>query len=76
MAEDQGTHDDIMRSLGRLEGKIDGILEQATKTNGRVTKLEADVTALKVTEGVTTTKLSIIGIVAGALGGWVLSLFK
>lgn len=65
-----------MRSLGRLEGKIDSIFDQATKTNGRVTHLEEDVTTLKVSSGITSTKMGVIGAAAGLLGAWVLSLFK
>lgn len=41
------THNEIMRAIGRIEGKIDGILEQATKTHSRVDKLELDVNALQ-----------------------------
>lgn len=73
---EQQVHNEIMRSLGRIEGKIEGILEQATKTNGRVTKLEENVTSLKVTDGITTTKVTLIGALGGAIGGFILSLFK
>lgn len=70
------THLEIMRSLGRIEGTLNGVLEQATKTNGRVTSLEKSVTEIKVTDGITATKMSIIGVVSGALGGFILSLLK
>lgn len=73
---DKEGHGEILRSLGRIEGKIEGILEQATKTNGRVTRLEESVTTLKVDDGVTTTKVSIIGAVMGAAGGYLISLLK
>lgn len=69
----EDTHNEILRSLGRIEGKVEGILEQATKTNGRVTKLEEGVTTLKVQEGVTTTKITLIGAIGGAIGGLILS---
>lgn len=69
-------HDKIMYSLGKLESKVDLILDQATKTNGRVTILEKDLSEIKVNQGVTKTKLGIIGAVAGGLMSWVLSLIK
>ena len=76
MAVDNQVHADIMRSLGRIEGTVQGILDQATKTNDRVTSLEKAVTEMKVTDGITATKLSIIGAISGAIGGFILSLFK
>ena len=76
MAVDNQVHAAIMRSLGRIEGTVQGILDQATKTNDRVTSLEKAVTEMKVTDGITATKLSIIGAISGAIGGFILSLFK
>lgn len=71
------SHDDVMRSIGRIEGKIDSILDQATKTNGRVTRLEESVTTLKVSDGVTNTKMTLIGSLSGVLGGAIVGyLFK
>lgn len=50
-------HDEINRTLGRLESKVDALLEEAKKTNGRVTKLET-------WKHQSTGKLTIIGAVA------------
>lgn len=75
MSSIEDTHNEILRSLGRLEGKVDGILEQATKTNGRVNKLEEVTTTLKVQNGVTSTKMGIIGAVAGTIMAGIVSLF-
>ena len=72
----QHAHDEIIRSLGRIEGTQQQILEQATKTNGRVTKLEESVTTMRVQEGVTTTKVTLISAVAGAVGATILSAFN
>lgn len=69
----EDTHNEILRSLGRLEGKLDSVVDQTTKTNGRVTKLEEGMTTLKVQEGITTTKITLIGAVGGAIGGLILS---
>lgn len=70
------THNEILRSLGRIEGRVESILEQATKTNGRVTKLEEGLTTLKVQEGITTTKITLISAIGGAIGGLILSIFN
>lgn len=69
-------HDDIIRSLGRIEGTVQSILDQATKTNGRVTRLEEGFTALKVSEGVTTTKFSLIAAISGIVGASIWGLFN
>jgi archaellum component FlaC len=76
MSVDTQVHADIMRSLGRIEGTVQGILDQATKTNDRVNGLEKAVTEMKVTDGITATKLSLIGALSGAVGGFILSLLK
>lgn len=74
--EMQQAHDEIVRSLGRIEGTLQSVLEQATKTNGRVTKLEEGFTTLRVQEGVTTTKVTLISAIAGAVGATILSIFN
>lgn len=57
-------HNELMRAIGRIEGKIDGILEQATKTNGRVTRLEGEINTLQAFKDNLTGKITII---AGAI---------
>jgi hypothetical protein len=46
---DQKQNNDIMLSLGRLEGLYTGIVSQMTTANGRTGKLEIEVGALKDT---------------------------
>lgn len=70
------THNEILRSLGRIEGRVESILEQATKTNGRVTTLEGAITTMKVQEGITATKVTLISAIGGAVGGLILSAFN
>lgn len=36
----EDTHNEIMRTLGGLEAKVDTLLGEAQKTNGRITTLE------------------------------------
>lgn len=60
-------HDEIMRAIGRLEGKVDGILIEAQKTNGRVTRLEdANRTHQSFIDNIKG-KITIFGAVAGAI---------
>lgn len=61
---DMEIHNELMRAIGRIEGKIDGILEQATKTNGRVTRLEDEVNTLQAFKDNLNGKITII---AGAI---------
>lgn len=72
----EDTHNEILRSLGRLEGKLDSVVDQTTRTNGRVTKLEEGMTTLRVQEGITTTKITLISAIGGAVGGLILSIFN
>lgn len=69
-------HDEILRAIGRIEGKIDGILDEAKRTNGRVTRLEENVGSIKVNVGVNTAKLGFIGVVAGLIGSFILKFFN
>lgn len=70
------THNEILRSLGRLEGKVDGISESISSIDSRTSKLEESVTGLKVSNGITTTKVSILGAIAGAAGSFLVSFLR
>jgi len=65
----QTRHDEILYKLGKIEGKLDGILDEAKKTNGRVTKLEEKASLLLVSDGKQNVKLGFIGTVAGSISG-------
>lgn len=69
------THSEIMRALGRLEGKVDGILEQATKTNGRVTKLEQDTGEIKQWKSNLMGKFSVITLVLSSISAYLTKRF-
>ena len=68
--------DNIQRSLGRIEGKIDSIQKQqediikCTKTNSK------DITVLKQKQSYTSGQASIWGIIGGGIITAVLSLIK
>ena len=68
--------DNIQRSLGRIEGKIDSIqkqqedITQCTKTNSN------DITVLKQKQSYTAGQASIWGIIGGGIITAVLSLIK
>ena len=40
-------HDNIMTALGELKGLYTGILQQTTRTNGRVDKIEVKIESLE-----------------------------
>jgi len=71
--EDHGLHNEIMRALGRLEGKVDGILVEQKKTNGRVSTLEGKMSDLSVMANVNKAKLGIMASAAGTIGGLIIT---
>lgn len=56
---------DIIRAVGRLEGKIDGILEHLTRMNGRLDKHGGKINYLENEQLVLKTKSTIYGGLAG-----------
>ena len=64
-------HDDIMTSLGRIEGKLDGVLAEQARLQASEIRLWSEVSRIKV-------RLSgAIGWAAGvgALGGLIVAIF-
>lgn len=64
---------DLNRSVGRIEGKIDGLNDQMADFHIRAQGLEQSVTTLKVSTGVITTKMAVFGSMAGAVGAWLIN---
>lgn len=69
--------DDLNRALGRLEGKVDLLLERARdaeegdkRLSERVTRLEHSATAQKATVGVIATVTAGASTVLAKLFGW------
>lgn len=60
-------HSDIMLLLGRLDGKLDGLIERQIQANGRTSKLEDRVDNLESTRDQQKGGLKVSGVVAGAV---------
>lgn len=45
--ETDNQHNQIMRAIGQLEGKIDGIIERLEKINGTISKQGESITSLQ-----------------------------
>lgn len=65
-------HEVILLTLGRLEGKVDGINQRLDTTNGRTSKLEAKVDSLEKTreqsKGMKSSWREVLGFITG-IGG-------
>lgn len=67
---------DIKETLGKLDSKIDSVHDQATITNGRVTKLEENVSDLKSLEDERKGKNIVWGSIGGLVGALLVAFFK
>ena len=54
-------HEEIQRSLGRIEGGVQGIKEELKQLNGRVLKQGEDIVTLQVQQVSLKTKIAILG---------------
>lgn len=72
----ENLHNQIMRALGNLEGKVDGINNRLDVLNGRVAKHDERLGNLDISDSKQNIKLGIIGTVAGLVGSFILSQFK
>lgn len=57
--EQQQTHNQLMRGLGNIEGKVDGINQRLDKLNGSVAKQEERIKSLE------NDRSKILGLAAG-----------
>ena len=67
---------DIKETLGKLDSKIDSVHDQAIKTNGRVNKLEENVSDLKSLEDERKGKNIVWGSIGGLVGALLVAYFK
>jgi len=65
---------EINRSLGRVEGKLDGVLTHLEKINGRLDSHSKKIDTLEDTTNQIIGKTSILGVVAGFVGALILTL--
>lgn len=64
----------LMRVLGRLEGKLDGLIESHNEMKGDHKELDKRVTELETHKKVATTVLGLIGAGAGAAASYVVKI--
>lgn len=65
----QEAYQEIIRAIGNLEGKIDGINRRLDITNGRIAKSEDNIANLKTSEAVSNNKFNFIGAIGSLFGG-------
>ena len=65
---------EINRSLGRVEGKLDGVLTHLEKINGRLDSHSKKIDVLEDTTNQIVGKASILGAIAGFVGALILTL--
>ena len=63
---EQLQHEEIQHSLGRIEGKLDGLNKRIDVSNGRLIKHEQDLNKLKTGQTILKTKAAIFA-AGGAL---------
>ena len=64
---DQNAHNEIMRAIGRLEGKVDGINQRLDSTNGSIKTHDDKIRSLEIDVASIKTTASILGGAAGLL---------
>lgn len=64
-------HDQIMRSLGNLEGKVDGINERLDKLNGSVARHEKSIQGLDILNAERKGAWKVTAVVAGAVSTFI-----
>lgn len=69
-------HEEISRAIGRLEGKVDGILEQNQAQFKLLYDHQKDINELKGWRASITGKITIITSIAGTLGAIVITFIK
>lgn len=69
-------HEGLLRVLGRLEAKVDTLIDSHAELRGDHKDIDRRVTELETHKKVATTVLSLIGAGAGAAGGLLVKFFN
>lgn len=68
--------DDIQRSLGRIEGKVDGINQRLDKVNGTLKDHSDKINLLETFRDNLQGRMTIIGAIAGFLGALITTIIN
>ncbi len=70
------TIQDVIRGLGRLEGKVDGINTRLDKTNGTLANHDKRINDNEHKIDIMTGKATVIGAIMGFIGATVIAFFN
>ena len=65
---ENGSHSEIMRSLGRLEAHTSGIIARLDALNGKVAAQEKRIGDIEISDGEQNVKLGMVATVAAGIG--------
>lgn len=71
----ENEHSQIMRALGNLEGKIDGINQRLDVVNGRLNSHAKSIEGLKLFQNTVQTRTGIIATILGTVASLLVSVF-
>ena len=64
----------ILVSVGRLEGKVDGINARLDRTNGSIAKHDEKIDCLEANDNQLKGKMAIFGTIFGLIGGIIMAI--
>ena len=70
------TQDQILKALGNIEGKVDGINQRLDRVNGNIKNHDDRINEIEHTQDVMTGKATIIGTILGLIGAGIVALLK